>query len=601
MGSNKQWDVSKALALASLFHFFHGVGRFCLVPFLPIYFRQLGLSAPLVGIIIGCRHFIQIFWAPLCSLLAKTHRQRRSLISGSLLLSACAGGIFIFYPQLDKDMVSMFCNATMPWKTRLNTPADLSGSLDGNMNRSSKMPEDLLTTTIPPTYPQSGGKSSIHIPAHLEISSPRPSLFPSSAPSKLHGTLDRQTAHEKAHRVTSSKWVPFTHPGNNGRRSTREASLNVSHKAPSHARKHREMGTDSTHQSYFLGEHKVFLFVLGLVIVWEIIAAPLEWTADDSLYEYLDFVDATDRHGKLWIWGYLGASLGSIFIGLLVDSLSCFVVYGIPRISFHFYCYSGFMIASMFLSFLYPVHVAKKSEHSNKTLKTLGLIGNDGRVVLMAVTLFLMGLIGSAAHNFLFWQMQDVGSSELYMGLSVAVALLSELTLYFFKNKLAKALLFKWMVALGLLCMTGQYLYYSFLWTSWAVLPIQLFSAFSNGGIWWALKCQIKDVASPGTERCLLMALRCIAHSSGASIGSFASGFVVDRFNISLLFQACCVSLLLWIFVFLLVQPKLPHIRKINYSRLLAADNSDMSDSDEEQERDWLVRAMEDENANRKW
>jgi predicted nucleotidyltransferase len=36
-----------------------------------------------------------------------------------------------------------------------------------------------------------------------------------------------------------------------------------------------------------------------------------------------------------------------------------------------------------------------------------------------------MGLTGSAVDDLLLWQMQDHGSSELHMGLSLAVALLS--------------------------------------------------------------------------------------------------------------------------------------------------------------------------------
>ncbi|KAE8577274.1 hypothetical protein XENTR_v10004506 [Xenopus tropicalis] len=611
MSTTKQWDISKALAVASLFHFFHNVGKFCLIPFLTLYFRQLGLAAPLVGIVIGFKHAVHLLWAPLCSFLAKSHRKRRFFIMASLLLSAGAGGVFAFYPPLDKNIASMFCNTSMPWKEQFNPPVGISVSVDEYFNTTYAAPSDHHTTAGAPTTLRDGELTTdISIdttttsPLDLETSAPP---FSSSSPATSNKTLEHRTrkvpgsgkTHKangtKASASNSKQKSPPSH-----RTSASGTHPNVSQHPSANRRKVRDVGLDFA-DTFLDPEHKVFLIVLGLVIIWELMAAPLEWIADDSLYEYLDFVDATDRHGKLWIWGYLGASMGSIFIAFLVDNLNCFVIFNIPRVSFHFFCYGGFLVSTLFLSALYPIHVSKKTEHSNKTVKALGFLGSDGRIVLTALTVFLLGAVGSTTQNFLFWQMQDAGSGELYMGLSVAAGLLAELTLYFFRNKILKVLTFKWMVVLGLLSLGVQVLYYSFLWAPWSVLAVQLLNAFSSGVIWWAINSQVVDVASPGTERSLQLALRWLAYGSGASTGSFASGFVITRFSLAVLYQACCIILLLWIAVFLLVQPKLPNIKKINYSRLLAADNSDMSDSDEEQDRDWLVTAMKDENSNRKW
>ncbi|NP_001088272.1 major facilitator superfamily domain-containing protein 6-like protein B [Xenopus laevis] len=614
MSSTKQWDISKALAVATLFHFFHNVGKFCLMPFLTLYFRQLGLGASLVGIIIGFKHAVHLLWAPLCSFLAKSHRKRRFFIMASLLLSAGAGGLFAFYPPLDKNIVSLFCNTSMPWKEQLNPPIDISVFVDENISTTYATPTNHQTTNGEfNTFPSSVAEVAIDttMASSLDMKTTThqrfTDQFPSSSPLTRNKRLEHQTrkvlGSGKAQKANSSK----SSASNSKQRSSLNNQTapfathpNVSHRPSIHERKVRDISIDFT-DSFLDPKHKIFLIVLAMVIIWEILAAPLEWIADDSLYEYLDFVDATDRHGKLWIWGYLGASMGSIFITFLIDNLNCFVIFDIPRVSFHFFCYGGFLISTFFLSTLYPVHVSKKTEHSNKTVKALGFLGSDGRIVLTALTVFVLGAVGSTIQNFLFWQMQDIGSNELYMGLSIAAGLLSELALYFFRNKLLKTLTFKWMVVLGLLSLGIQFLYYSFLWTPWSVVAIQILNAFSSGVIWWAINSQVVDVASPGTERSLQLTLRWLAYGCGSSAGSFASGFIISRFSLAVLYQACCITLLTWIVIFLLVQPKLPNIKKINYSRLLAADNSDMSDSDEEQDRDWLVTAMKDENSNRKW
>ncbi|XP_009579767.1 PREDICTED: major facilitator superfamily domain-containing protein 6-like [Fulmarus glacialis] len=348
-------------------------------------------------------------------------------------------------------------------------------------------------------------------------------------------------------------------------------------------------------------EHQIFLMVLGAVVLWELLATSLEWTVDESLYEYLDFVDATDRYGKLWIWSYLGASVGACSIAIFVDQLNCFLSSTITRLAVHFYGYALLITLSLFISVFFPVHVPKRTDRVNKTAKALALLWSDSRAILYAITVFLAGAAGSAVQNFLFWQMQDLGSSELYMGLSVAVGLLAEILLYFFKGKLLRSFSSSKIVAVSLSFLAVQLLCYSFLWTAWSVLLIQILSAFSSGALWWVVNMTVDDIATPGMERSLHSVLQGLCYGGGASVGSFAGGFVVKHFGLAVLYRACCVCLVLWLFLILIVQSKLPRQKKINYSRLLAADSSDMSDSDEENERDWLVKAMKDEIFNRNW
>uniref|UniRef100_A0A8C3UUP8 MF6LB protein n=1 Tax=Catharus ustulatus TaxID=91951 RepID=A0A8C3UUP8_CATUS len=136
--------------------------------------------------------------------------------------------------------------------------------------------------------------------------------------------------------------------------------------------------------------------------------------------------------------------------------------------------------------------------------------------------------------------------------------------------------------------------------TPWAALPVQALAGLSSGALRWRLQGTVGDIATPGTERALHALLGGLC-AGGAGLGSFGGGFVVQRFGLAVLFQASCVGLGLWILFIVIVQSRLPRQRKINYSRLLAADSSEMSDSEEENEKDWLVKAMKDESFNRNW
>ncbi|NXN41351.1 MF6LB protein, partial [Rhinoptilus africanus] len=586
-----QWDVGRALALSGLFRLLQGAGRACAAPFLTLYLRHLGLPAPLVGVLAGAKHLAAALWAPLCSRWPRGRRKRRLLVASSLLGSAGASLLLTLIPPAGGDAGYQHCNASQLLGDRGATatvPDSLekkgrgmgegdtktNGYLDGPsgwttaveaVNRETQEPE------MPASYrPPSRGleETSSLGSAAIDVSD--------NAEESLYATESNELSLFKTTLPTAG-------------------DIYMSGNLSDHQKDAQDVSFEVLQNIFQDREHQIFLMVLGVVVLWELLATSLERTVDESLYEYLDFVDATDRYGKLWIWSYLGASVGACSIAIFVDQLNCFLSSTITRLAVHFYGYALLITLSLLVSVFFPVHVPKRTDRVNKTAKALALLWSDIRAILYAITVFLTGAAGSAAHNFLFWQMQDQGSSELYMGLSVASGLLAEIVLYFFKGKLLRTFSSSKIVAVSLSLLAVQLLCYSFLWTVWAVLLIQVLSAFSSGALWWVVNMTVDDIATPGMDRSLHAVLQGLCYGGGASVGSFAGGFVVKHFGLPVLYRACCMCLVLWLFLFLIIQSKLPRQKKINYSRLLAADSSDMSDSDEENERDWLVKAMKDE------
>ncbi|KFM09869.1 Major facilitator superfamily domain-containing protein 6-like B, partial [Aptenodytes forsteri] len=578
-----QWDVGRALALSGLFRLLQGAGRACAAPFLTLYLRHLGLPAPLVGVVAGAKYLAAALWAPLCSRCPEGRRKRRLLVASSLLGSAGASLLITLIPPAGGDAGYKYCNASQQLGDRgaaATVPGPGTSSHMSAVTNAKAVSKEMVKTT-----------------ADVLIASRKPTLT-SAAFQGLFGLTD--TLEKKGRGIGEgdtktngysdgpSGWTTSVEAVN---WETREPEMPAPYRPPL-----RGLEKETSVQNIFQDrEHQIFLMVLGAVVLWELLATSLEWTVDENLYEYLDFVDATDRYGKLWIWSYLGASVGACSIAVFVDQLNCFLSSTITRLAVHFYGYALLITLSLLVSVFFPIHVPKRTDHVNKTAKALALLWSDGRAILYAITVFLTGAAGSAVQNFLFWQMQDRGSSELYMGLSVAVGLLAEILLYFFKGKLLRTFSSIKIVAVSLSLLAVQLLCYSFLWTAWSVLLVQILSAFSSGALWWVVNMTVDDIATPGMERSLHAVLQSLCYGGGASLGSFAGGFVVKHFGLAVLYRAWCVCLVLWLFLILIVQSKLPRQKKINYSRLLAADSSDMSDSDEENERDWLVKAMKDE------
>ncbi|NXS24807.1 MF6LA protein, partial [Mystacornis crossleyi] len=139
---------------------------------------------------------------------------------------------------------------------------------------------------------------------------------------------------------------------------------------------------------------------------------------------------ATDRFGRLWLWGSMGVAAGACSVSVLVDQLDCSLSHSIPRLAVHFYGYAVLVMLSLLVSIFFPSHIPRKSARAPRLAKALALLWGDGRALLFAGTVFLVGAASSTGHNFLLWQLQDQGSSEFLMGLWVALGPLAELGLH---------------------------------------------------------------------------------------------------------------------------------------------------------------------------
>lgn len=590
MSANPQWDISRALGVARFFHLVCGVRDACVTPFLTLYLRQLGLAAPWVGILMGTKHLIAAFWAPFCAFLAKSYQKRRLLLIGSLLGSVGASLLMVLVPPLDRDLGYRSCNGSRSVTTTVQTPGvvlTVNFTLAPEPNHPAgepSLPAKRSTGIRDASGFRKGPGESVQEPF---------SYLPSYFVSSVEGA---RTTSGVVHPITSGvKDAPWE--GAFKVVSTTLPLLAEGTALGSPANLSATKGNTGALDLSLEELRWTFILSLGAMVFWELLTAPLEQVADDSLYEYLDFVDATDRYRNLWIWRLLGMSVGVCGIAALVEQLDCFLVPSGPRGVLHFYGYSLVGTLALLVSIAFPVPTCRWREPSYKTVKALSLVGGDPRLILLAFTVFLIGAATSTIQNFLFWHMKDHGSSELVMGFSVSLGLLGEILLHPLKTMLLRKLSRVGMVGLGLGCLLGQLLYYSFLWSWWSVLPAQILSAVSSGALWWAVVASIEDLATPRTERPLSAMFRNQFYGGGASLGSFVGGLVVKHFSLAVLYQASCVVLLLWLVLFLSIQPRLPQQRKVNYSNLLAMEASDTSDSEQGTERDWLVKAMREEHS----
>uniref|UniRef100_UPI003AAFB3A3 major facilitator superfamily domain-containing protein 6-like n=1 Tax=Centroberyx gerrardi TaxID=166262 RepID=UPI003AAFB3A3 len=601
----KQIDIKGALALAGTFTFLCSCAKACILPFLTLYFRQLGLTPAMTGIIMGTKHLISLVWSPVASLLSKHYNKRRVVITGSLVCSAAVALVLLLLPSADVPRQTSYCNMS-----------DLSTSpaagLDDNLLLTSAGPPMSSTPTHAEVTTAPVSQTNVTLPANTGNTKPAPvltskaSLYMLQQPqhvNETHPHLSQMNVSVVANdslgepninsSVIHGSASPLPPPVRNKRSQANSESED---------RQQEKTEENEEYRFEFMGslktmdvQHQLFFLMLILVSLWESVSAPLEWTADDGLYEYLDFADASDRYGSTGVWGLLGAACGVGGAGLLVSQLNCLIAGQTPRSAVHFYCYAGLVALALPVVAFLPLYLNKKRDRANGLLKAVQLVRGHPRALLCAATSLLVGIAGSVVDNFLLWQMQDHGSSELHMGASLALALLSQAAFPLLVGRVSRVFSPGRVLLVGAAGLALQCLYYSFLWGPWAALPAQLLSCFSSGALLWAVKVQSEDVATLGAERSVRRVYQALSGDLGAGLGSFAGGFVVQRFGLAWLFRGAAAGLTVWCLCLPLLQWKAPRQRRINYSRLLAADASEASDSESEQERDWLDKAMEDD------
>lgn len=532
MQKSKQWNVKGAMQLAGVFHFLHSCGSGCLLPFLTLYFRHLGLSAAMIGIIMASKHLLALLWCPFSSVLARQYDKRRAVIVGSLLSSALVVLLFLLFPSAGILSENGRCNTSQP-------DADPTSPL--TVLEEMTVPVDLNATVY------SVNQTSVSTEQTLE-----------------DDTLVNQSRSARGLRSLKKEEEPH---------SEFLGSLKV---------------MDAQHQMFFL--------VLIVTALWEFVAVPLEWTADDGLYEYLDFVDATDRQSGVKVWKHIGAAFGSCVVGVLVTNLFCSIGNAVE-----FYSYTVLMMLTIPAAAMLPIYLRKRERPTSGGFKALQLVHGNPQAILCAVTVILTGMVSSAVSDFLLWQMQDCGAIEIHMGICLALAQLSHTGFSPIAGHLSRLLKYHgWLLVFAVVGLAMQCLYYSFLWSPWAVMPAQLLAGFSTCALWWSVTSQSEDIATPGTEKTILRLFEALSLDMGAAFGSLTAGFVVQKFGVNVLFQGAAVILAVWSSALAVLKWKIPRQRRINYSRLLAAD-TEVSESESDQEKDWLETAMEDAGRNNKW
>ncbi|KAK3601846.1 hypothetical protein CHS0354_041769 [Potamilus streckersoni] len=623
-------NLSKSVLLCNVYHFLFAAGKACLLPFLTVYFKILGLTAMETGFVIGGKTFTALIFAPLWARCATQFGRRRCMLMFSLFIMAATYLSLTAVPSIDTDSFATKCtvtnsipnlnsvqqvhypddaqvsmNDTLTTKRAYVTKAKETSPIFSSTIRSvidsneSHVTESILQTTSKTLNDLSSTRLTMQTaPAEDPI---KEILMLIGYPPSLVRKLNDVQAYDILEELLSTS---------EGLKSLKEKlpkellqTLIEGMAAQENGRGKRNVWTsiktsllsklEQVKNKMRETKHFMFVAVLVIMLVGEIFSSPVEKLADDSWYEFLESIDDLEKYGMQRVWSSFGYILLPVTVALVVDNTNCLFGLSMHPFLFHFYMFGGFMGLTFVVAFFYPMTSLEKYRYGSKVKKGLQVICCKGRNLLFTFTLFILGIVYASYNNFLFWMLIDMKSKELTLGLCVTFAALSEIPMLLFSQKFVQQIGNAGVVAVALAVVSARTLYYSFLWTPWAVLPVELTHAFTHTALWWAVLSSPSFKINPAVDRSVRSVLSSVYFGLGFGVGSIVSGVVYDIYGAAVFFRAAAVTSTTWLLILLFCSKCCcPQKNKSNvkYQRLLANDND--SDDSTTMEDDWLEQAL---------
>lgn len=270
--------------------------------------------------------------------------------------------------------------------------------------------------------------------------------------------------------------------------------------------------------------------LLLLVMVYAIFNAPLMPLVDNSVMALLG--ERSADYGKQRLWGAVGWGVAGGIAGLLVDRWG---------ISFSFFAFAVWMALGLAVALRLPISHAAIGRPF-----WVGLAGllRDRRLAVFLITMLMAGIGMSTVNSFLFLYLEDLGARASLMGLSLTIATLSELPVFFFSG----LLLHRWgarvLLLLSLTIFVLRLAIYAAFPLAEIVLAANLLHGLTFSASWVAGVTYANQIAPPGLGATAQGLFSGVTMGLGAALGALTGGLLYETAGPGVMYGvvAVCVA-----------------------------------------------------------
>ncbi|HRW08033.1 MAG TPA: major facilitator superfamily domain-containing protein 6 [Caldilineaceae bacterium] len=258
------------------------------------------------------------------------------------------------------------------------------------------------------------------------------------------------------------------------------------------------------------------LWIVPLVFLYALFSAPIIPLVDNSVLALLGERQAL--YGRLRLWGALGWGVTGATVGVLIERFGLHWGFYIALL-----CLAGCLVASTRLQ-VQHVQIGQPFWQGIRFFVT------SRPWLVFLITIFINGMAAGVGNNFLFLYLDELAATETLMGMTLMVATVSEIPIFFFGDRLLKRLGARGLLLLSLSASVIRMGGYALMPSAWYVLPIQLLHGFTFSAMWVAGVSYANRAAPQGmgaTAQGLLSGISMgIAGATGAVVGGYLYGHV---------------------------------------------------------------------------
>ncbi|GFS49996.1 major facilitator superfamily domain-containing protein 6 [Trichonephila clavipes] len=238
--------------------------------------------------------------------------------------------------------------------------------------------------------------------------------------------------------------------------------------------------------------------------------------SDTACYESIQKSGAD--FGKQRLWGAVGWGSIAALSGFINDYTGDFLS-------------SWLLMAAMFLAFLWNISKLDlvKPHFSENILGDVGSLFKSKEFLAFEVVILMNGMSTGMIWFYLIWFLTAIGGSEFLCGLSLTVqTLLGVLPFMFFSGWIIKKVGQFQILSSCLLIYVIRFLWYSYLYNPWLVLPVEFLHGITYGLYYTVLASYGKMSSKPGTEAMTQSVIFSTHEGLGAGLGCVLAGIGFD-------------------------------------------------------------------------
>ncbi|XP_055319817.1 major facilitator superfamily domain-containing protein 6 isoform X2 [Sitodiplosis mosellana] len=549
-------------------YFLFNAGTGAVIPFMPVFARQLGFSTFVVGIIYYILPILGLISKPLFGAIADRYQRHKLMFVIFIFLTVGAFTSVKFIPPILKSTkVDYHCNDGMADLKYCPTSIDHCAAdlFINNINQTTtkeytfdlrcEVKEDWMWELICKEWENSTTDcirdeiNTIHLKSlvkHDHINKLKDNgtdclFFVRTNTTYINGKTDPKS-------VICPKTTNFPHKG-----SFRLTCTGSVDNADVMDLIVEQSVNDNNYTSY----PQFWYFFGALAVSW--IGMAVVVSVGDAICFHL-LGKRHELYGHQRLWGAIGFGTFTLIAGVWVDYASGQKTY--KNYTVIFYLMAAALVPNTIVSTCLEF---KPNKISSSIIRDIGKLFRSARVVVFFLWCVVCGMCTGVIWNFLFWFLEDLaeqhgdcngeGKIKTLQGLvSIVQSFGGELPFFFISGWFITKLGHINSMTLVLFVMGIRLCLYSFLTNPWWVLPIELTQGMTFGICYTAMAMYANVVAPNGTAATLQGLVGAIFEGVGVSTGSFICGYLMDVYTGRIAFRIFGVSAICLSFVHYFVQ-----------------------------------------------